>query len=169
MEKVSNFFKYVAACGGSLWFGAELSRLTLTFYLFQGNQFELKPFVDEAFLQPVFYVMNPLLILTSIAYSVFFVSFLIYILTTSLKLRANGWLFIILVLVVTLSPFEFYLIKKDYQILTLVFTGKILSKDVLYLVITRFKVLGSFPLIHLFSFMAIIYLAIFQPLKKNEN
>jgi len=169
MQKVSKIFQYLSATSGAIWLGAELSRIMLTFYLFQGNHFELKPFISDGFLQAIFYIQNPLLVVTSVAYSLFFVSLILFTLTTALKLRANGWLFIIVILTLTLAPFEFYLIYLDYKILTEVFYNTFVPKSILGMVITRFKVLGSFPLIHLFAFMAMIYLSIFQPFKKNEN
>lgn len=169
MQKVSKIFQYLSVVCGAIWLGADLSRTMLTFYLFQGNKFELKPFINNGFLQPFFYFVNPLILITIITYLAFLVSFLLFISTSSIKLKLNGWLFIILILVITLAPFELYLIKLDYKIMMSVFYSAFDPKFILLRTIERFKVLGSFPLIHLFSFLAIIYLLIFQPLKKNEN
>jgi len=169
MQKVSKIFQYLSVIFGAVWLGANLSRTMLTFYMFQGNQFQLKPFIDSSFLQAVFYILNPLISLSAIAYALFFISLLLYVFTSSLKLKQNGWLFIIVILVVTLAPFEFYLINLDYKILMSVFYSVFDPKTILDATIARYKVLGSFPLIHLFSFLAIIYLFVFQPLTKNEN
>ena len=169
MQKVSKIFQYLSVVFGAIWFGANLSRTMLTFYLFEGNQFQLKPFINSLFLMPVFYILNPLISLSAITYVVFFISLLIYIATSTLKLKQNGWLFIILVLVVTLAPFELYLTNLDYKIMMSVFYSTFDPKTILDATIARYKVLGSFPLIHLFSFLAVIYLSIFQPLTKNEN
>lgn len=169
MQKVSKIFQYLCVVFGATWLGTNLSRTMLTFYIFEGNQFQLKPFINSSFLHVVFYVLNPLISLSVITYLLFFVSFLVFIATSKLKLKQNGWLFIILVLVVTLAPFEFYLIKLDYKILMAVFYSPFDSKTILAETIERYKVLGSFPLLHLFSFLAVIYLSIFRPLTKNEN
>lgn len=169
MQKVSKIFQYLSVVFGAIWLGVNLSRTMLTFYMFEGNQFQLKSFINSSFLHVVFYILNPLISLSVITYVLFFVSFLVYIATSNLKLKQNGWLFIILVLVVTLAPFELYLIKLDYKILMTVFYSTFDSKAILDATIERYKVLGSFPLIHLFSFLAVIYLALFQPLTKNEN
>ncbi len=169
MQKVSKIFQYLCVVFGATWLGANLSRTMLTFYMFEGNQFQLKPFINSSFLHAVFYILNPLISLSVVTYVLFLVSFLVYTATSNLKLKQNGWLFIILVLVVTLAPFELYLIKLDYKILMAVFYSTFDSKIILDATIERYKVLGSFPLIHLFSFLAVIYLAIFQPLTKNEN
>lgn len=169
MQKVSKIFQYLSVVFGAIWLGANLSRIILTFYLFQGNHFQLKPFITDAFLQPIFYILNPLLLLTSITYPLFFLFLILFVLSARIKLKQNGWLFIILILVITLAPFEFYLINLDYKILTSVFYSAFDPHYILDMTIKRFKILGSFPLIHLFSFFAIIYLFIFQPFKKNEN
>jgi len=169
MPKVSKIFQYLTAMFGAVWIGANLSRTILTFYLFDGNQFELKPFISNSFLYAVFYFLNPLLVLTSVAYTIFFVCLILFVVSSPIKFKQNGWLFIIFILVITLAPFEFYLIHLDYKILTSVFYTTFDPKFILELTIKRFKVLGSFPLIHLFSFLAIIFLLLFQPMKKNED
>jgi len=169
MQKVSKIFQYLSVAFGAIWLGAYFSRIVLTFYLFQGNQFQLKPFITDAFLQPIFFFLNPLLVITSVTYSLFFLCLILFVLSSRIKLKQNGWLFIILILVLTLAPFEFYLMKYDYKILTTVFYSAFDAKFILETTIARFKLFGSFPLIHLFSFFAIIYLFIFQPFKKNEN
>ena len=150
MQKVSKIFQYLSVVCGAIWLGADLSRTMLTFYLFQGNKFEPKPFITNEFLQPIFYFVNPLILITIIAYLAFLVSFLLFISTSNIKLKLNGWLFIILILVITLAPFELYLIKLDYKILMSVFYSAFDSKYILSQTIERFIVLGSFPLIHLF-------------------
>jgi len=169
MQKVSKIFQYLSVVFGVIWFGANLSRIILTFNLFQGNQFQLREFITQSFLEPIFFILNPLLLITSITYALFFLCFILFVITTSIKLKQNGWLFIMLILVVSLAPFEFYLIHLDYKILISVFYTSFDPQVILDLTIRRFKILGSFPPIHLFSFLAIIYLFLFQPLKKNEN
>ena len=169
MQKVSKIFQYLSVVFGVIWLGAYFTRLSLTFYLFQGNQFQLKEFITTSFLQPIFYILNPLVLLTLVTYVLFFLCFILFVLGSNIKLKQNGWLFIILILVITLAPFEFYLINLDYKILTSVFYSTFDSQYILDLTINRYKILGSFPLIHLFSFLAIIYLFLFQPLKKNED
>ncbi|MCK9425873.1 MAG: hypothetical protein M0Q21_07550 [Ignavibacteriaceae bacterium] len=169
MQKVSKIFQYLSVVFGAIWFGAYFSRIILTFYLFQGNHFELKPFISDTFLHAIFYILNPLLVITSITYPLFFLSLILFVLSSRIKLKQNGWLFIILILVITLAPFEIYLINLDNKILTSVFYSAFDPHYILEMTVKRFKILGSFPLIHLFSFFAIIYLSVFQPFKKNEN
>ena len=169
MQKVSKIFQYLSVVFGAIWLGANFSRIVLTFYLFQGNHFQLKPFISDNFLRAIFFILNPLLLITSITYILFFLSLIIFVVSSKLKLKQNGWLFIILILVITLAPFEFYLVNLDYKILTSVFYSSIDPKFILNETIHHYKIFGSFPLIHLFSFLAVIFLFIFQPLKKNEN
>ena len=169
MQKVSKIFQYLSVVFGAIWLGANFSRIVITFYLFQGNHFQLKPFITENFLQVIFFILNPLLLITTITYILFFLSLIVFVVSSRMKLKQNGWLFIILILVITLAPFEFYLINIDYKIFTSVFYSAFDPKVILEATIKRYKIFGSFPLIHLFSFLAVIYLFIFQPLKKNEN
>jgi hypothetical protein len=67
------------------------------------------------------------------------------------------------------APFEIYLLTIDYKIATSVFYNPDFdSTYILNLTIERFKVLSSFPIIEVFIYFAIIYLFIFQSLKKKS-
>ena len=49
--------------------------------------------------------------------------------------------------------------------------GKLIinNKEVLELIIKRFKIFSSFPVIEIFCFWAIVFLFLFQPLKVKEE
>jgi len=58
MQKVSKIFQYLSVVFGVIWFGANLSRIILTFNLFQGNQFQLREFITQSFLEPIFFILS---------------------------------------------------------------------------------------------------------------
>ena len=83
-------------------------------------------------------------------------------------MRKNGWLFIITVLIIVTAPFEIYLMTIDYRIFSQILTGVFDSTEIINLTMKRLTVLSSFPLIELLSYCAIIFLALFQPLTKEN-
>ena len=95
----------------------------------------------------------------------FIITFLIFLISSKISLKQNGWLFIITLIVFVTFPFELYLITIDYKILTEVYSAGFNANQVLNLYIERFKVLGSFPIIEVLCYFAVIFLILFQ--KKN--
>jgi hypothetical protein len=57
----------------------------------------------------------------------------------------------------------------DYKAVLLITQGSFSAEDVLALIVERFKILSSFPIIHILSYFAIIFLVIFQPLKAKPS
>jgi hypothetical protein len=95
---------------------------------------------------------------------------LIFIGTSKLNLRRNGWLFIITMIIIITAPFEIYLSLIDYKIIRLGLANIYESNFILELIKERLTKLNSFSLIEIFSYLAIIFLTLFRPLQKsNEN
>ncbi|MCU7514526.1 MAG: hypothetical protein HF300_18340 [Ignavibacteria bacterium] len=168
LNKISKIILYVCTLSGILWFGGYLSRILLTYQLFEPRDFVLKSYVTDQNLGGIFYTLNSSVTFTLILYLVFLVSFILFISTSGIKLKEEGWLFVILLIVVITAPFELYLMTLDYQIATKVFYSAFVPKDILAIYIKRMKLLSSFPLIEIFSYCAILFLIIFKPLRMKK-
>lgn len=168
LNKISKIFLYVCTLSGILWFGGYLSRILLTYQLFEPRDFVLKSYVTDQNLGGIFYTLNSSVTFTLILYLVFLVSFILFISTSGIKLKEEGWLFVILLIVLITAPFELYLMTLDYQIATKVFYSAFVPKDILAIYIKRMKLLSSFPLIEIFSYCAILFLIIFKPLRMKK-
>ena len=170
---LSKIFLYICALSGILWVGGYFARLIYTYQLFERTDFILKSFLNEQNLPGIFTVLNAGVILTSILYIIFIISFVLFVITSRLNLKENGWLFVIIVLVLITAPFEIYLMTIDHKLIDMVYSASVNANDLIALTIKRFKVFGSFSIIELVSYFAIAYLFIFQPLKmekkKQEN
>jgi len=57
----------------------------------------------------------------------------------------------------------------DYKIIMVVLNEGFNPQDVLNLVIKRFTILSSFPIVEILSYFAIIYLFLFQPLSGTRK
>jgi hypothetical protein len=153
---------------GILWLGGYLSRLLLTYQLFEPRDFILKHYVTDQNLGGIFITMNSSVTFTMILYLAFVVSFILFIVTSKISLKEEGWLFIILLIVIITMPFELYLMSFDYKIATKVFYNSFTPGEILDLYVKRMKVISSFSLIEIFSYCAIIFLVLFQPLKLKK-
>ena len=167
LNKFSRYLLYISCLSGAVWLGSYITRLSITYRLFQENSFVLKDYITPQRLNDIFYTLLPAYWLTLICYIIFFVFFILFLRTSKLSLRNNGWLFIITVVILLTFPFEAYLMSIDFNIVTLLTGNSLTSGEVLNLIIKRFKVFSSFPVIEIFCYLAVIFLIIFQPLTKN--
>ena len=167
LNKFSRFLFYITCLSGAIWLGSYVTRLFVTYRLFQPNDFILKDYINTQGLGDILYTLLPAYLVAFISYTIFFVFFILFLSTSKLSLKNNGWLFIVSVAVLLTFPFEAYLMTIDYNIISLLAGNTFNAGEVLNLIIKRFKVFSSFPVIEIFCYFAIIFLLIFQPLTKN--
>lgn len=74
----------------------------------------------------------------------------------------------ILLIILVTAPFEIYLMTIDLKTTLKVLAGNFQTDEILSLYIRRNKVLSSFPLIELFSYFSIIFLAVIKPLRMKK-
>ncbi len=167
-NKISGLFLIVSALSCIFWIGSYLLRMFLTYQLFNETMTSYRPFINDQNIKAILLVLNPSVITTFVLYVIFIISIILFLVTTKLKLKQNGWLFIITILVFITAPFEIYLMTIDYKIFNMVNSGIFTSGEVLTLIAERLKDLSSFPLIELLCYCSVIFLAIFQPMTRNS-
>ncbi len=163
---ITKIFLFISVITGIIWIGSYLLRLSLSYQLFESNEFVLKNNLTPENILGFLSVFVIAVKTTSICYLIFITSFLVFISTTRFKLKKNGWLFIITVIIFLTFPFEIYLMTIDYKIIHLMNGSSFLAGDIINLIIKRFTSLNAFPLIEIFAYFSIVYFVIFQPLKK---
>ncbi len=172
MKEIKTFSKiimYVCTLSGILWLGSYVARLTLIYQLFEGNNFTLKEYLSSQNLPGIFITLNAATILTSILYAIFIVSLIIFLITSRISLKENGWLLILTLIIFITCPFEIFLMTFDYKIFKIVESGLINSNELINFSIERLKALGSFPIIEILCYFAVIFLVLFKPLKKFKQ
>ncbi len=164
LNKISKIFLFIFAASGTIWLGSYISRLSLFYQLFKGAEFQLKEFVTDQNLGGIFQTLIAVVSINMLFYLIMLIMFILFLITCRLNLRQNGWLFISMILIFLTAPFEIYLMVIDYEIVTKVFSGNFDQNLILELVIKRFKVLSSFPIVEIFCYLSVIFLFIYQPL-----
>ena len=167
LNTISKIFLYLSTLSVILWLGSYVARLALSYQLFQGHEFALNYYLNTQNLSAVFLTLNVNTILTDVSYLVFILSYIIFLASSHLSLKENGWLLIVTLIILITLPFEAFLITIDYKVYQLL-QSNFNSMDILNLYIKRFKVLGSFPIVELISYFAIIFLVLFKPLRANK-
>ncbi|RPI76489.1 MAG: hypothetical protein EHM47_00180 [Ignavibacteriales bacterium] len=173
MNKYNTFTKivlYITFVSGVIWTGSYLLRMFIFYQPFTEINFELKDYAKNIDLFPLFYTLLPAITTTFVSYTVFLVSFILFFILAKIKLRENGWFFIITMIILITAPFEIFLMTIDADIMKGLYYNTAGGPEILNFVIRRFKILSSFSLIEILGFLAIIYLVIFKPLtRKYEN
>lgn len=171
-NKLSSTFGYLALTSGSIWFGSYLARLVTTYQMFEETEPIIKNFINNTNLPAIIEILSPIVYLTFIAYLMMIVCFTLFLFTSHLKLKENGWLFIIAAIVFITLPFETILLINDYRLIDLFIKEQFGSERIVELITDRLYRLSSFPIIQILSYLSIPYLLIFKPFAlkiKDEN
>ena len=162
--KINKIFEYVSVLTGAVWLGAYVTRMAVSYQLFD-IKMNLKPYVNSQNLNGILTTIAPAINITFIVYLLFIFSFTIYLATSKLNLKLNGWLFVIAIIVYVTLPFEIYLMTFDYRIIQSVyFSGSLNDNQLLNLIKNRFTELNGFPIIIILSYFVNVFFLLFKPL-----
>ena len=105
LKTVPKIFAFIVVVSGAIWLGSYLVRLILSYNLFLENDFILKEFVTQENLRAILLSLAPTIALSSVLYLVFITGFTVFLFSSCISLKRNGWLFIIAAIVYTTFPF----------------------------------------------------------------
>lgn len=167
ISKPAKTILFLLAVAGVVWYGATTARLLSIYQIYDGVEMRLNEFAVGAVL-PIFHAINPILVATMVAYVAFVALFVAFVVVSKLSLRWNGWLFMSLLIVGGLAPYELYLIAEyDFHLAHGLFYGWADSAYVEHMALERVKASGSYVLIQLASHLVALYLFVFQPMTKK--
>jgi hypothetical protein len=171
-SNLSSVFGYLALTSGSIWFGAYVARLLITYQMFEETEFALKSYLTNAKLSTIFQTTFPIVNLTFYSYIVMIIVFTLFLIFFHLKLKENGWLLIVALIIYLTLPLESLLLMTDYKLIVLFMNEQFGSEQILLLIIERMSKLSSFPIILVLSYLTIPYFLVFKPFTleaKDEN
>jgi hypothetical protein len=164
---VNKIFAFLAILSGSIWLGSYAERMIISYQLFD-IEMNLMPFVNQQNLSGILVTITPAVYITFILYIFFIFAFTIFLFSSKLGLRENGWLFIIAVIIYFTLPFEAYLLTIDYKIISALYFSDVIDAGyVISLFKDRFNNLSSFPIIIFLSYCSLIYFLICKPFTKK--
>lgn len=170
LSVVSKIFLFLAILFFSLFLGGYVARQMVIYQLFEPNGLDFKSMYNDQNLVSIYPTIMPVIILNLITYSIFLISSIVFLVTSRMSIKHEGWLFVIIIILFVTAPFEIYLSTIDYKIVSMIMANFSPVSEISALIKERMIVLSSFSLIEVFSFAAIIFLYLFKPLRKqNEN
>ena len=171
ITKISRFFLFGAFLFFIFWLGGYMARHLFLFQMFEPEDLSLTTFYATQNIIPVFYSFSSLISFNAISFLAFFIFFSLFLLTSKVNLKREGWLLIITLIVYLTAPMEIFLITFDLKLLQKILSSTFTHSEILTLVKQRITMLGSFPLAEIFAYIFIIFLMLFRPfrMKQNEN
>ena len=140
--------------------------------MFEETEFALKNYLTNANLSTIFQTIFPIVNLTFYSYIVMIIAFTLFLVLSSLRLKENGWLLIISLIIYLTLPLESILLMIDYKLIVLFMSEQFGSEQILKLVIERMIKLSSFPIILILSYLTIPFFLVYKPFTlkiKDEN
>lgn len=169
MSTLSKIFAVIALISGSIWVGAYLTRLFTVYQLFEGADLTIKGYINDNNLNGILFSLLPIIVVHFAAFIIMIVTIGIFYFTSKLKLRYNGWLFIIVVAIIITLPFEVYLMLIDYKVIVSLNSGSFDGMRIISLLRDRIKDLSSFSIVALLTYISFFYFIVFQPLTKDNS
>jgi hypothetical protein len=170
LSKTSKSLLVLVFISYAMWVGSYIGKNLFFFQFFDPETMALRNIFEKSDNFAVFYSFFPVITLNLIAYGLFIISFLLFVFTSKVSLRYNGWLFISLLIVLVTLPVElFVILKYDLNIVLETNSMTLSAQQAIELLRQRVSKFGMFSFIHIFSTLSIIFFFIFRPLTKNEN
>ena len=165
----AKWFALLSLISGSIWIGSYLSRLFTVYGIFEGPELALRSFVNDQNISGILYSFLPVILTPFISFIVMIVAFILFVITSKISLKENGWLFIILIGIIVTLPFEVYLMLIDYKIIMTLMSSSFDSNSVITLLKDRIKDLSSFPIVIVLTYISFFFFIVFKPLTKTKK
>ena len=167
MSKLSKIALIVIIISTIFWLGGINVRAIVGYYLLQFGTLDFKPMIHPYVERAVFSLVVQSSIIIDLAYICLWLAGLIFLRTTNLKLKENGWLLMCAILFYMFTPVEIYAMVLDFKMWYLEFIGSEDLVEFRKLFIHRLGALSGVPMIALLSYYTAIVIAVIQPLKKR--
>jgi len=165
-EKVALFILIVAAVS---WLGGVTVRLVLSGCLLVPGTLEFKQDLVPLVEREAFRMINYTSIVTLLGYLFVLLSGTVFLFSTRLKFRENGWLMMAVLLFCIFIPVEVYTSYLDGKMISMELWGSPESTFLRELFIKRVAALKGLPFIALLCYYTAIGLLVWKPLKKPKG
>ncbi len=152
-----------------LWLGGVNIRALIGNELLNYDQFDFRTSVPPDRENTLFQMIANSSIAIDIAYIIVVISAIWFMGTTSLKFKENGWLLMCAIMFFIFVPAEIYTAYLDLKFIMLFYSSPPNHDELLKIFGERLGALSGMPVIALFCYYTIIPIAIFRPLRKQNN
>lgn len=168
LSKISKFLVFIIISSFALWLGSYVLRQMIVYQFFDTPDLTLKSIYNENNLAVILYTLAPTFVINIISFLLFWVTLILFTIISKIKLKYEGWYFIIFLIFIVLGPLELFLLFKDFEIIQGIYFNQDSSIVLLQLIKDRMTLLSSFSLILIFSSFISILLFIYRPLRSKQ-
>lgn len=163
----SKWYLFGLIISGILFLGGSIYRAIISYTLFEPFSLIVRNDITYETLKQTLILIGNVNVYILISYPILLFFLIVFIVSSKISLKVNGWLFMIVILFGLFLPVEIYVGYLDLKLSTLVLFTDFNTNLALSLLIARIGALGGLPAIAFLCYITAIWLAIFQPLKKK--
>lgn len=168
-SRVSKISLIIICIGAICWLGGINVRAVIGFNLLQTGTLDFKPNIHPYVERTVFGLIAQSSLIVVYAYLALWIAGLVFLRTTSLKLKEHGWLMMSAILFYVFTPVEVYTMVLDVKMWLLDFNGSNDLVEFRKLFIHRLAALAGVPMIALLSYYTAIIVIVFRPLTRTGD
>jgi hypothetical protein len=169
VKKTSKILLFLLIVSAIFWLGGVNVRALIGNELLNYDEFSFRTSIPPDEENMIFKMISISNILIMVSYTLTFIFALLFVLSFKVSYKLNPWYLMCIILFFIFSPVEFYTSYLDLKFVTLFFKKPVNHDDLLKLFGERIGFFKGVPWIALLSYYAIIFVAIFKPLRKTKN
>jgi hypothetical protein len=150
-----------------VWLGGLNVRAIVGFDLLQVGTLDFKPNIHPYIERTVYSLICQASMVVDIAYIVLWIAGILYLTSTSLNLKKEGWLLMVAILFYLFTPVEVYTMVLDYKMWLLDHIGSNDLVEFRTLFIHRLAALAGVPMIAQLCYYTAIAVAVFRPFRRT--
>ena len=159
----------VVVIGGIIWLGGINVRAMIGFDLLQVGTLDFKTYIHPQVERMVYGFLAQSSMLLSITYGLTWISGIVFLKTTRLNPKQQGWLMMSAILFYMFTPVEIYSMVLDGRMMYLDYLGSNDLVEYRKLFIHRLAALAGVPMIALLGYYTAIVVIIFKPLRRDGD
>jgi hypothetical protein len=154
--------------GTIFWLGGVNVRALIGNVLFKQGTLTFEEYLAPEAEAEIFRILAFTSVVTIISYGIVLVSATVFLVTTTIRLRENGWLMMSAILFYVFAPVELYTGYLDGRMVYFEFFTSDGNDVFRAMFLTRLQALAGAPLVALLCYYTIIGLVIFRPLTRSQ-
>jgi len=163
----TKIYLFLLILASLFWLGGSIYRAIIAYTLFEPFSLIVKSQITYDILRQTLKLIGNINVYVLISYPIVLLTFVLFVRSTRVSLKKEGWLFMITMILVLFFPIEIYLSYLDINFTLMVLFSNFDTNLALSLLIQRISALGGLPAIGSLCYFTSIWLAIFQPLRKS--
>ena len=165
-SRITKISLVLTIVSGIVWLGGINIRAVIGGDLLEFGTIEFKSNLHPTVERAIFSLIAKSSLVVVPAYLLTLLGSIIFLRTTTLRLRQHGWLMMSAILFYLFAPVEFYTFILDVKMMYLDLVSSSDLVEFRKLFIHRLAALSGVPIIAMFCYYTIVALVVFQPMKK---